>query len=182
MERRCSTNEEKAANVPQYANVMKRKYIHNIPGVCISPLTVYSFGISHFVRESVIFYSRVFHCVFQHGRRRSRDSSGGRQTQLRSPMVQRPSASKVTLQGWLFKQGSEGLMLWKRRWFVLSEYCLFYYKGEFVSVCVRLTSEKERSLIKTARCLLALDAAPESARRVLFHVQLYYILYYVMLQ
>jgi PH domain len=53
-------------------------------------------------------------------------------------MVQRPSASKVTLQGWLFKQGSEGLMLWKRRWFVLSEYCLFYYKGELES-CV--TSE-----------------------------------------
>lgn len=21
-------------------------------------------------------------------------------------------------------------MLWKKRWFVLSEYCLFYYKGE----------------------------------------------------
>ncbi|XP_059482898.1 uncharacterized protein LOC132201047 isoform X3 [Neocloeon triangulifer] len=67
--------------------------------------------------------------VMKHGRRRSRDSSGGRQTQLRSPMVQRPSAAKVTLQGWLYKQGSEGLMLWKRRWFVLSEYCLFYYKG-----------------------------------------------------
>ncbi|XP_065347061.1 uncharacterized protein kmr isoform X3 [Cloeon dipterum] len=69
--------------------------------------------------------------VMKHGRRRSKDNggNGSRQTQLRSPMVQRPSAAKVTLQGWLYKQGSEGLMLWKRRWFVLSEYCLFYYKG-----------------------------------------------------
>ncbi|CAB3388325.1 Hypothetical predicted protein, partial [Cloeon dipterum] len=68
--------------------------------------------------------------VMKHGRRRSKDGgNGSRQTQLRSPMVQRPSAAKVTLQGWLYKQGSEGLMLWKRRWFVLSEYCLFYYKG-----------------------------------------------------
>lgn len=95
--------------------------------------------------------------MFQHGRRRSRDSSGGRQTQLRSPMVQRPSASKVTLQGWLFKQGSEGLMLWKRRWFVLSEYCLFYYKGEFDS-CECVCDERVRFLIKSARCLLTLDA------------------------
>ena len=31
--------------------------------------------------------------------------------------------------GWLYKQGSDGLQLWKKRWFVLSEFCLFYYKG-----------------------------------------------------
>ena len=36
----------------------------------------------------------------------------------------------MAYEGWLYKQGSEGLMLWKRRWFVLSEFCLFYYKGE----------------------------------------------------
>jgi hypothetical protein len=45
-------------------------------------------------------------------------------------VVKRPAAAPVTLQGWLQKQGSEGLMLWKKRWFVLSEYCLFYYKGK----------------------------------------------------
>ena len=54
---------------------------------------------------------------------------GGGQQQLRSPVVKRPPAAPVTLQGWLHKQGSERLMLWKKRWFVLSEYCLFYYKG-----------------------------------------------------
>lgn len=29
----------------------------------------------------------------------------------------------------LLLQDSSGLKLWKRRWFVLSNYCLFYYKG-----------------------------------------------------
>lgn len=58
-----------------------------------------------------------------------RRKSGG-STQLRSPVVKRPSTAPVALQGWLHKQGSEGLMLWKKRWFVLSEYCLFYYKGQ----------------------------------------------------
>ncbi|XP_025415374.1 uncharacterized protein LOC112687055 isoform X3 [Sipha flava] len=49
---------------------------------------------------------------------------------LKSPLIKRPQSASVTLQGWLYKQGSEGLMLWKKRWFVLSEYCLFYYKNE----------------------------------------------------
>lgn len=30
-------------------------------------------------------------------------------------------------------QDSAGLKLWKRRWFVLSNYCLFYYKGNTAS-------------------------------------------------
>lgn len=51
-------------------------------------------------------------------------------SQLRSPTAKRPTEAPVTMQGWLYKQGSEGLMLWKKRWFVLSEYCLFYYKGK----------------------------------------------------
>lgn len=50
---------------------------------------------------------------------------------LKSPLVKRPPFASVTLQGWLYKQGSEGLMLWKKRWFVLSEYCLFYYKSKW---------------------------------------------------
>ncbi|XP_065205753.1 uncharacterized protein kmr isoform X2 [Planococcus citri] len=51
------------------------------------------------------------------------------QSQLRSPTVKRAAFAPVAMQGWLHKQGSEGLMLWKKRWFVLSEYCLFYYKN-----------------------------------------------------
>lgn len=61
------------------------------------------------------------------GVRRRSGPQGG----LRSPAAKRPVSAPVALQGWLHKQGSEGLMLWKKRWFVLSEYCLFYYKGEF---------------------------------------------------
>ncbi|XP_064436812.1 pleckstrin homology domain-containing family A member 4 isoform X7 [Mirounga angustirostris] len=34
----------------------------------------------------------------------------------------------VHIRGWLHKQDSCGLRLWKRRWFVLSGHCLFYYK------------------------------------------------------
>ncbi|XP_053721923.1 pleckstrin homology domain-containing family A member 6 isoform X3 [Synchiropus splendidus] len=34
----------------------------------------------------------------------------------------------VVIRGWLNKKDSSGLKLWKRRWFVLSNYCLYYYK------------------------------------------------------
>ncbi|XP_042661710.1 pleckstrin homology domain-containing family A member 4 isoform X2 [Tyto alba] len=32
------------------------------------------------------------------------------------------------LRGWLHKQDSSGLRLWKRRWFVLVDLCLYYYR------------------------------------------------------
>ncbi|KAG5671660.1 hypothetical protein PVAND_001850 [Polypedilum vanderplanki] len=48
---------------------------------------------------------------------------------LKSPVAKRHPNAPVTLSGWLWKQGSEGLKVWRKRWFVLSEYCLFYYKG-----------------------------------------------------
>lgn len=30
-------------------------------------------------------------------------------------------------------QDSTGMKMWKKRWFVLSDMCLFYYRGESVS-------------------------------------------------
>lgn len=48
---------------------------------------------------------------------------------LKSPQTKRQLTSLVTFSGWLYKQGSEGLRSWRKRWFVLSDYCLFYYKG-----------------------------------------------------
>lgn len=57
-----------------------------------------------------------------------RKSSGQIQA-LKSPVTKRPVNGAVTLAGWLYKQGSEGLKVWRKRWFVLSEYCLYYYKG-----------------------------------------------------
>ncbi|XP_073959577.1 pleckstrin homology domain-containing family A member kramer isoform X6 [Choristoneura fumiferana] len=58
----------------------------------------------------------------------SRRSSGGTQA-LRSPIAQRLPSAPVTMAGVLYKQGSDGLKVWRKRWFVLSEYCLFYYKS-----------------------------------------------------
>ncbi|XP_068221414.1 uncharacterized protein [Palaemon carinicauda] len=57
----------------------------------------------------------------------SRRRSGG--SWVKTPGLKRPDVSPVTFQGWLYKQGADGLHLWKKRWFVLSEYCLYYYKG-----------------------------------------------------
>jgi hypothetical protein len=48
---------------------------------------------------------------------------------LKSPVIKRHPNAPVTVSGWLWKQGSDGLRVWRKRWFVLSEYCLFYYKG-----------------------------------------------------
>jgi len=65
-------------------------------------------------------------------RRKSASPAGSGATPVKSPPVlaiKRSDTAPVILQGWLYKQGSEGLQLWKKRWFVLSEYCLFYYKG-----------------------------------------------------
>jgi hypothetical protein len=59
----------------------------------------------------------------------SRRSSGGNQA-LRSPVAQRLPSAPVTICGILYKQGSDGLKVWRKRWFVLSEYCLFYYKSK----------------------------------------------------
>lgn len=48
---------------------------------------------------------------------------------LKSPVAKRHPNAPVALSGWIWKQGSEGLKVWRKRWFVLSEYILFYYKG-----------------------------------------------------
>ncbi|XP_058449352.1 uncharacterized protein LOC131429277 isoform X4 [Malaya genurostris] len=49
---------------------------------------------------------------------------------LKSPVTKRPTNAPVTMSGWLYKQGSDGLKVWRRRWFVLSEYILYYYKSQ----------------------------------------------------
>ncbi len=64
-----------------------------------------------------------------------------------SVVAKRSDDAPVTMQGWLYKQGSDGLMLWKKRWFVLSEYCLFYYKGR----TGRMLEKKSKSLAECPR-------------------------------
>lgn len=46
----------------------------------------------------------------------------------RDQAIRRNLNVPVVVRGWLHKQDSSGMRLWKRRWFVLAEYCLFYYK------------------------------------------------------
>ncbi|XP_053165443.1 pleckstrin homology domain-containing family A member 7 isoform X2 [Hemicordylus capensis] len=46
----------------------------------------------------------------------------------RDQSIRRNPSVPVVVRGWLHKQDSSGMRLWKRRWFVLADYCLFYYK------------------------------------------------------
>uniref|UniRef100_A0A3Q3FJ55 PH domain-containing protein n=1 Tax=Labrus bergylta TaxID=56723 RepID=A0A3Q3FJ55_9LABR len=60
---------------------------------------------------------------------RSRECDGKVQAfGKRCQAAKRDPNCPVVIRGWLNKKDSSGLKLWKRRWFVLSNYCLFYYK------------------------------------------------------
>ncbi|KAM5333785.1 pleckstrin homology domain-containing family A member 5 isoform 1-T1 [Glossophaga mutica] len=48
----------------------------------------------------------------------------------RSNSIKRNPNAPVVRRGWLYKQDSTGMRLWKKRWFVLSDLCLFYYRDE----------------------------------------------------
>ncbi|XP_077878780.1 pleckstrin homology domain-containing family A member 6 isoform X15 [Ictidomys tridecemlineatus] len=48
----------------------------------------------------------------------------------RSHSMKRNPTAPVTKAGWLFKQASSGVKQWNKRWFVLVDRCLFYYKDE----------------------------------------------------
>ncbi|XP_072670793.1 pleckstrin homology domain-containing family A member 6 isoform X2 [Canis lupus baileyi] len=48
----------------------------------------------------------------------------------RSHSMKRNLKAPVTKAGWLFKQASSGVKQWNKRWFVLVDRCLFYYKDE----------------------------------------------------
>ncbi|KAM6927874.1 pleckstrin homology domain-containing family A member 6 [Xenentodon cancila] len=48
----------------------------------------------------------------------------------RSNSMRRNPKAEVTRRGWLYKQASSGVKQWNKRWFVLTDRCLFYYKDE----------------------------------------------------
>ncbi|XP_037099694.1 pleckstrin homology domain-containing family A member 5 isoform X6 [Syngnathus acus] len=48
----------------------------------------------------------------------------------RSNSIKRNINAPVVKSSWLYKQDSTGMKLWKKRWFVLSDMCLFYYRDE----------------------------------------------------
>ncbi|XP_032833927.2 pleckstrin homology domain-containing family A member 7-like isoform X2 [Petromyzon marinus] len=60
-----------------------------------------------------------------------KNAKGSRKLQnfgKRSHSIRRNPNAPVMIRGWLHKQDSTGMKLWKKRWFVLSDFCLFYYK------------------------------------------------------
>ncbi|XP_062998247.1 pleckstrin homology domain-containing family A member 6 isoform X3 [Elgaria multicarinata webbii] len=62
--------------------------------------------------------------------RASRSSRKGIAFGKRSNSMKRNPSAAVTKSGWLFKQASSGVKQWNKRWFVLVDRCLFYYKDE----------------------------------------------------
>ncbi|CAM5119386.1 unnamed protein product [Natator depressus] len=62
--------------------------------------------------------------------RASRPSRKGIAFGKRSNSMKRNPSATVTKSGWLFKQASSGVKQWNKRWFVLVDRCLFYYKDE----------------------------------------------------
>ncbi|KAG9345858.1 hypothetical protein JZ751_009014 [Albula glossodonta] len=48
----------------------------------------------------------------------------------RSNSIKRNPNAPVVKSSWLYKQDSTGMKLWKKRWFVLCDMCLFYYRDE----------------------------------------------------
>ncbi|XP_077151178.1 pleckstrin homology domain-containing family A member 6 isoform X3 [Ranitomeya variabilis] len=61
---------------------------------------------------------------------RSRPSKKGIAFGKRSNSMKRNPNAEVTKIGWLYKQASSGVKQWNKRWFVLVDRCLFYYKDE----------------------------------------------------
>ncbi|PWA18848.1 hypothetical protein CCH79_00005086 [Gambusia affinis] len=62
------------------------------------------------------------------GSKTSRGSGKVHSFGKRDHAIKRNLNIPVVVRGWLYKQDSSGMRLWKRKWFVLSDYCLFYYK------------------------------------------------------
>ncbi|XP_051974234.1 pleckstrin homology domain-containing family A member 5 isoform X13 [Xyrauchen texanus] len=48
----------------------------------------------------------------------------------RSNSIKRNPNAPVIKNGWLYKQDSTGMKMWKKRWFVLCDMCLFYYRDD----------------------------------------------------
>ncbi|KAF0040411.1 hypothetical protein F2P81_006309 [Scophthalmus maximus] len=68
--------------------------------------------------------SSVLVCAVQGSRSSAKVHSFGKREQA----IKRNPNVPVVVRGWLYKQDSSGMRLWKRKWFVLADFCLFYYK------------------------------------------------------
>uniref|UniRef100_A0A4W6CRI8 Pleckstrin homology domain containing A5 n=1 Tax=Lates calcarifer TaxID=8187 RepID=A0A4W6CRI8_LATCA len=88
---------------------------------CKHPVSVSCFLLSesHFAVYSFMLY-------FQPSRPSKKVHNFGK----RSNSIRRNPSAPVIKRNWLYKQDSTGMKLWKKRWFVLSDLCLFYYRDE----------------------------------------------------
>uniref|UniRef100_A0A8C6M1M3 Pleckstrin homology domain containing, family A member 5 n=1 Tax=Nothobranchius furzeri TaxID=105023 RepID=A0A8C6M1M3_NOTFU len=68
--------------------------------------------------------------TFTSSTRPSRSSKKLHNFGKRSNSIKRNINAPVVKSNWLYKQDSAGMKLWKKRWFVLSDMCLFYYRDE----------------------------------------------------
>ncbi|XP_074920978.1 pleckstrin homology domain-containing family A member 6 isoform X11 [Chelonoidis abingdonii] len=73
---------------------------------------------------------RVLRAASSPSPKASRPSRKGIAFGKRSNSMKRNPNATVTKSGWLFKQASSGVKQWNKRWFVLVDRCLFYYKDE----------------------------------------------------
>ncbi|XP_051544566.1 pleckstrin homology domain-containing family A member 5-like isoform X24 [Myxocyprinus asiaticus] len=62
--------------------------------------------------------------------RQSRSSKKVHNFGKRSNSIKRNPNAPVIKNGWLYKQDSTGMKMWKKRWFVLCDMCLFYYRDD----------------------------------------------------
>ncbi|XP_060932948.1 pleckstrin homology domain-containing family A member 7 isoform X2 [Limanda limanda] len=62
------------------------------------------------------------------GSKGSRSSGKVHSFGKRDQAIKRNPNVPAVVRGWLYKQDSSGMRLWKRKWFVLADFCLFYYK------------------------------------------------------
>ncbi|XP_052592915.1 pleckstrin homology domain-containing family A member 6 isoform X12 [Peromyscus californicus insignis] len=86
----------------------------------------------------------------------------------RSHSMKRNPNAPVTKAGWLFKQASSGVKQWNKRWFVLVDRCLFYYKDE-----------KEESVLGSIPLLsfrvAAVQPSDNISRKHTFKVTVYWV-------
>ncbi|KAG5839166.1 hypothetical protein ANANG_G00202070 [Anguilla anguilla] len=78
--------------------------------------------------QRVVHGRHLLHCGLRLGVEGLQVQREGARFRKRDQAIKRNPNVPVVVRGWLYKQDSSGMRLWKRKWFVLSDYCLFYYK------------------------------------------------------
>lgn len=68
--------------------------------------------------------------------RRKTGLGSGHSSNLKPPTVKRCDQQNVALRGWLYRLEGGAIKQWKRRWIVLGDYCLFFYKDVSETKCL----------------------------------------------